>query len=804
MADKITITAPFSQDSRSLGRIGRVGENISRQIVFDCTSVLTGRPNANIVCVIQRPGDKQPYAAQLVRDGSTSNYKLVLTSTEVAASGSVRFELRMVDGDEILKAAVYSGTVETSMSGLTDKPGEPLSDALNRLETAIAEVGKYADLKQQLDDVSAAGLSAADATENQVPTADGAGGWAWKAQQGGGTVAVDTTLTQEGKAADAKAVGDAVNEIETNMITAEEPTASEDVQSAVESILKSIEDKGNGLLALLQKKGDEILDASAQTGGNTDVVYCWGDSLTEGVGGDVATQESIQRFIVSAYPDVVARTYPCVNLGCRGETIQTIMARQGSDPMVVGGFTIPASADENVIVGYLRGRYYDSNHLGLATQSGDVAQPLKETEAGVNPCVIAGVEGILYRDYTADSDGRYAYRFHRLKDGEATVVPSNTQIETYAMRNYRNGVAVIWMGANGAVNSHTAYIQKLKDMITYGNYKNYIVVIAREYIKQWVFEDTNSIAKALTDENGTCHLLYLPDELVRRGYTLAGVAASANVPDTSAWTTTDAIKKNAPLLMYSSGGNTEDKFDTLHFSAYGYKAIGKMVVEKLGQLLATQSSSGDDSKPTDVGYVKDGEDDFGAYAFKLTRAKTGTGSIFNTGYKPHDVEKNWTIACRFADNMVTTTEAGTLGCIFESRKHFSGAESKKDTVAYLRRTTNTDGSYSYSLGGGFGAFSFHPEQSSGYVAPTDGYHDAIIRKEGGLYTFWMDGGKAYNSALDYTIPADHYTDEPLYLFGRVENGNTYQIMTGEIKDFRIYETALNDAQISTLCQAMKG
>lgn len=610
---------------------------------------------------------------------------------------------------------------------------------------------------------------------------------------GGWTVEVDATLTKAGMAADAKAVGDAVKEIETTMITAEEPTASAEVQSAVESILKSIEDKGNNILAQIQ-----------QTGGNADVVYCWGDSLTEGVGGWLATPEGIQSAIVSAYPDVVARTYPCVNLGCRGETIQTIMARQGSDPMVVGGFTIPASADENVIVGYLRGRYYDSNRLGIATQSGDVAQPLKETEAGVNPCVIAGVEGILYRDYTADSDGRYAYRFHRLKDGEATVVPSNTQIETYAMRNYRNGVAVIWMGANGAVNSHTAYIQKLKDMITYGNYKNYIVIIAREYVKQWVFEDANSIEKAMIDTDGVCHLLYLPDELVRRGYVLAGIAASANVPDTSAWTTTDAIKKNAPLLMYSSGGSTEDKFETLHFSAYGYKAIGKMVVEKLGQLLATQSSGSDDSKPTDVGYVKDGEDDFGAYAFKLTRAKTGTGSIFNTGYKPHDVEKNWTIACRFADNMVTTAEAGTLGCIFESRKHFSDAESKKDTVAYLRRTTNDDGSYSYSLGGGFGAFSFNPEQSSGYVAPTDGYHDAIIRKEGGLYTFWLDGGKAYNSALDYTIPTDHYTDEPLYLFGRVENGNTYQVMTGEIKDFRIYETALADAQISALCQAMKG
>lgn len=286
-----------------------------------------------------------------------------------------------------------------------------------------------------------------------------------------------------------------IAKLETNMITAEEPTASEDVQSSVESILKSIEDKGNGLLALLQKKGDEILDASAQKGGNTDVVYCWGDSLTEGVGGDVATQESIQRFIVSAYPDVVAKTYPCVNLGCRGETIQTIMARQGSDPMVVGGFTIPASADENALVGYLRGNYYADTRLGIATASGDVAQPLKESEAGVNPCIIAGVEGVLYRDYIADSEGRYAYRFRRLADGEATAVPADTPIETYAMRKYRNGVAVIWMGANGAVNSHAAYIQKLKSMIAYGNYSNYIVVIAREYVKQWILRTQTASKK---------------------------------------------------------------------------------------------------------------------------------------------------------------------------------------------------------------------------------------------------------------------------------------------------------------------
>lgn len=176
MAEKITISAPFSQERRSLGRIGRVGENLSRQIVFDCTSALTDRPNANIVCIIQRTGDRQPYAAHTTRVGDTGIYKLVLTSTEVAKPGSVRFELRMVDGEEILKAAIYTGTVEASMSGIGDTPGEPIPDALNRLETAISEVGKYADLKEKVDALQTSGASTAEVADTNAVSIHGADG----------------------------------------------------------------------------------------------------------------------------------------------------------------------------------------------------------------------------------------------------------------------------------------------------------------------------------------------------------------------------------------------------------------------------------------------------------------------------------------------------------------------------------------------------------------------------------------------------------------------------------------------------
>lgn len=140
MAEKITIQVAFDQTAQSLGSIGRVGENIARQILFDCSAVLAGRTGASIVCVVKRPKDSAPYTATLAQVGSTSIYKLVLTSTEVAVAGTVQFELRMVDGEEILKAAICTGTVESSITGISDTPDEPIADALNRLEQALAKV----------------------------------------------------------------------------------------------------------------------------------------------------------------------------------------------------------------------------------------------------------------------------------------------------------------------------------------------------------------------------------------------------------------------------------------------------------------------------------------------------------------------------------------------------------------------------------------------------------------------------------------------------------------------------------------
>lgn len=139
MSGKITIAAAFGQEPTSLGCIGRVGENIARQILFDCKDALEGREGAQIVCVIKRAGDASAYSAALTEMGG-GVLGLPLTSTEVARAGRVRIELRLLDGEEILKSAIYTGVVESAITGnIAEDVEAPAADMLNRLETAISK-----------------------------------------------------------------------------------------------------------------------------------------------------------------------------------------------------------------------------------------------------------------------------------------------------------------------------------------------------------------------------------------------------------------------------------------------------------------------------------------------------------------------------------------------------------------------------------------------------------------------------------------------------------------------------------------
>ena len=148
--EPIIISASFFQEQLSLGVLGRTGEHEARRISFDCGEVLKTWPEATILCVCRRPCDTAAYPIPLTADGTT--YTMPIASRETAAAGTIKLELRAVRNDTVLKSAIFYGRILPSLNGQKDAPGNPLSDALNRLESTIADAQTLADeIRQKLD-----------------------------------------------------------------------------------------------------------------------------------------------------------------------------------------------------------------------------------------------------------------------------------------------------------------------------------------------------------------------------------------------------------------------------------------------------------------------------------------------------------------------------------------------------------------------------------------------------------------------------------------------------------------------------
>ena len=172
MADnRITINAEFGENYKDLGFMGRVGENDSREIVFDCADALTQFPGASIVCVIKRACDTKPYSAVLTDEGY--NRILPLSAAENAVAGQIMIELRAVSNDTILKSAMFSGRISESLQGEGDRPGNPVRDVLDRVDSALQSATEtQKKLLIALDGVDTAVDGANTAAENAQAVAD--------------------------------------------------------------------------------------------------------------------------------------------------------------------------------------------------------------------------------------------------------------------------------------------------------------------------------------------------------------------------------------------------------------------------------------------------------------------------------------------------------------------------------------------------------------------------------------------------------------------------------------------------------
>ena len=236
MADKITIRVPFSQSVRALGRIGRVGENVSRRILFDCTSALAGRTSATIACVIQRPSYDDPYLAPIEETDEQGVYSLTLRDVDVAIAGIVKIELRLLDGEEILKAAIYTGVVEPSITADPVDPGNPVADMLDKLESAADtanEAVKQIDAAVTKAENAVTEATTAVTNANEAITAANTATETAKTAASNATTAADTANTAATKADASASNADAsAAQADTAAASAKESAGKADASAA--------------------------------------------------------------------------------------------------------------------------------------------------------------------------------------------------------------------------------------------------------------------------------------------------------------------------------------------------------------------------------------------------------------------------------------------------------------------------------------------------------------------------------------------------------------------------------------------
>lgn len=240
---------------------------------------------------------------------------------------------------------------------------------------------------------------------------------------------------------------------------------------------------------------DQLIDTS-----NT--VVCWGDSLTNGTGSSVLKPDGMT--LDSSYPAVLSRLITdgktVINGGVGGEPSWMVAARQGGMAIMVEPLTIPADATPVRV--YFKGQeqdYFYDNTLGKWSYlennlSYNIAV---DSNSLVNPCYIAGIEGMLTRELVQSGEpdpdtgetvqsNTYAYYFTRTTTGEEYETVTPKQLVTHAYSALRNAINVIWVGQNDApahvTDSGTQYILQGVDrnrvgcMVNILDHNKYIVM----------------------------------------------------------------------------------------------------------------------------------------------------------------------------------------------------------------------------------------------------------------------------------------------------------------------------------------
>ncbi len=292
-------------------------------------------------------------------------------------------------------------------------------------------------------------------------------------------------------------------------------------------------------------------------------IACVGDSLTEGFGGGGVSypgvlEEKIRELWKAgngrkegggeAGPEDARTGEPprVENLGVCGEDTFTILGRAGALPFVLEEeLHIPAGGERIPI----------SMKSPLCPET----CLLVYGNAGVNPVRIGPAEGrlILRGAFFGEQ-----YYFERTDGGEAVTVPAGTKIRTRAMRECRDLLPVVLMGANGFFENAEDLILQHRTLLSFYSAPAEEALILGMPIRSR--REMKGLEDAMAAAFGD-RFVNLREYLSSRGLADAGLLPTAQDRK-------DMEAGRVPESLRS---------DEVHLNRYGYRVMGELVFRKL-------------------------------------------------------------------------------------------------------------------------------------------------------------------------------------------------------------------------------
>ena len=277
-------------------------------------------------------------------------------------------------------------------------------------------------------------------------------------------------------------------------------------------------------------------------------IACWGDGYTYGSygNGDSYPYEIDKLLKGEEYP------YEVANMGVYGEDSLTVLGRTGAIPFIIkDSFKI-------------EGTEQDLIPIALTSEKGEEVNPCaQEYNPGFNPCVVAGIDCIIYGGVSNTDITKVANYYFSRQDGKANTidVPAGTKILTSGSLNYKNYINVLQIGDGGGYSDDDELLQQqIRFAESFGESEKYII-IGRLMGSD---EDNDYLDELMTEEFGD-HYINVRKLLCQTE--IDGVIYSESDK-------ADMKKGIIPQCLKSES----------YLNSDGYKAVGKIVFERIKSL----------------------------------------------------------------------------------------------------------------------------------------------------------------------------------------------------------------------------